>query len=311
VEKYLPEFKGQMVIAERDDEHMLLKKPRHPVLVREVLTHTSGLPFKSNIENPTLDVYPLATRVRSYAMLPLQTEPGTKYAYANAGINTVGRIVEVVSGMPIEKFLDERIFKPLGMKDTTFWPSKTQQERLAKAYRPKNDSLEECPINQLKYPLDDPARQPMPAGGLFSTAQDVCIFYQMLANNGICNGKRILSEKSVQQMTSDQSGEAHAHYGFGIGAYETGFTHGGAYGTNSGYDRKHRIINIFLVQQDGWAKDGKNILPLFQKTYKDIFGAPGANNGVQQTVGIPGQGLTPPVPAPEPKASPASRQPGS
>ena len=123
VENYLPEFKGQMVVAEKDGEHVLLKKPRHPITVKNILSHTSGLPHKSPIEQPTLDLFPLALRVQSYAMLPLEFEPDTKYQYSNAGINTVGRIIEVLSGMPYEEFLAQRIFKPLGMKDTTFWPS--------------------------------------------------------------------------------------------------------------------------------------------------------------------------------------------
>ncbi|MBI1839635.1 MAG: beta-lactamase family protein, partial [Verrucomicrobia bacterium] len=156
VEKYLPEFKGQMVAVEQDAEHVLLKKPRHPILVRNILSHTSGLPFKTAIEEPTLDLFPLALRVRSYAMTPLQFEPDSKYQYSNAGINTAGRIIEVVSGMPYEKFLETRIFNPLGMKDTTFWPTKSQIRRLAKAYKPnaKKDGLEEVPIGQLHYPLN-------------------------------------------------------------------------------------------------------------------------------------------------------------
>ena len=70
-------------------------------------------------------------------MTPLQFEPGTKYQYSNAGINTAGRIIEVVSGMPYEEFLDKRLFEPLGMKDTTFWPNEEQLKRLAKSYKPE------------------------------------------------------------------------------------------------------------------------------------------------------------------------------
>ena len=114
VEKYLPEFKGQMVVAERDKEHVLLRKPKHPITVRNVLSHTSGLPFASPIEKPTLDLFPLEYRVRSYAMLPLEFEPDSKNAYANAGINTAGRIIEVVSGMPYEKFLDQAAVQAAG-----------------------------------------------------------------------------------------------------------------------------------------------------------------------------------------------------
>jgi|GEM_PF-49998 len=275
VEKYLPEFKGQMLNVSEDQAKPVLKAPRHPILVREVLSHTSGLPFKSDIEEPTLDILSLEQRVKSYAKTPLLFEPGSKSKYANAGINTAGRIVEVVSGMKFEKFLDERIFKPLGMTDTTFYPSKSQIERLAKSYTPNEtkNGLNETPISQLKYPLDDPARRPMPAGGLFSTAHDLSIFYRMMANNGVFNGNRILSERAVKTMTSDQSGEAHSHYGFGFGTDGKSFTHGGAYGTNSRYDMERQMITIYLVQHAGWSGNGKDILHQFQVAATDAYGA--------------------------------------
>jgi CubicO group peptidase (beta-lactamase class C family) len=275
VEKYLPEFKGQQVNLSADPAHPQLQAPRHPILVREILSHTSGLPFKSAIEEPTLDVLPLAARVQSYAKEPLLFEPGTKSKYANAGLNTAGRIVEVVSGLSFEQFLDQRIFKPLGMTDTTFYPSKSQIERLAKSYKPNatKDGLEETTIGQLKYPLDDPERRPMPAGGLFSTAHDLSIFYRMMANNGVFHGTRILSEKSVKTMTSDQSGEANSHYGFGFGTDGKSFTHGGAYGTNSRFDIERKIITVFLVQHAGWSGNGKDMLHQFQKAALETYGA--------------------------------------
>ena len=174
VEKYLPEFEGQMTIAEQDDDHILLKKPSHPILVREILNHTSGLSFSSAIEKPTFDQFLLRDAVRSYAMTALHFEPGTKYQYSNAGTNTAGRIIEVVSGMPYEVFMDRRLFGPLGMDDTTFWPSEDQVRRLAKIYQSKADKtgLEEAILTQLSYPLNNPKRKPMPAGGLFATARD-------------------------------------------------------------------------------------------------------------------------------------------
>ena len=274
VEKYLPEFKGQQVEVGTDPAHPQLKAPNHAILVREVLSHTSGLPFKSEIEEPTLDLLSLEARVKSYAKLPLLFEPGTKSKYSNAGINTAGRIVEVVSGASFEKFLEERIFQPLGMSDTTFYPSKSQLERLAKSYKPNatKDNLEEITISQLKYPLDDTERRPMPAGGLFSTAKDLSLFYRMMANKGILNGKRILSEKAVQTMTSDQSGEANSHYGFGFGTDGKSFTHGGAYGTNSRFDLQRKVVTVFLVQHAGWSGNGKEILPEFQKAATEAYG---------------------------------------
>jgi CubicO group peptidase (beta-lactamase class C family) len=272
VEKYLPEFKGQMFVAEKDAEHVLLKKPRHPITVKNVLSHTSGLPFKSAIEQPTLDLYPLALRVQSYAMAPLEFEPDTKYQYSNAGINTAGRIIEVVGGMPYEQFLTDRIFKPLGMKDTTSFPSEEQLKRLAKSYKPnaRKDGLEETTIGQLKYPLNDPQRQPMPAGGFFSTATDISIFYRMIANGGTFEGKRILSEQAVKQMTSKQTGDLPTPYGFG---FSTGgkIGHGGAYNTNSSFDSAKGLITIFLVQHAGWVDEGKKIQPAFQKAATEAF----------------------------------------
>lgn len=93
--------------------------------------HTSGLPFKSVLEEPTLDATSIRDNARSYAMTPLLSEPGAKYLYSNAGINTAGRIIEVVSGKSFEQFLDERLFGPLGLVDTTFWPrSKSRGSRL-------------------------------------------------------------------------------------------------------------------------------------------------------------------------------------
>jgi len=276
VEKYLPEFKGQMVVAEQDQNHVLLKRPKHPITVKNVLSHTSGLRAISPVERPTLDLLPLRAAVKSYAMLPLLFEPDSKYQYSNAGINTAGRIIEVLSGMPYEEFLDKRLFGPLGMKDTTFWPNAEQLKRLAKSYKPSADKkgLEETTISQLKYPLDDRGRQPMPAGGLFSTALDQSIFYRMIAQGGVFAGRRYLSERAVKTMTSKQTGALPTPYGFGFSTGGGQIGHGGAYSTNSTYDTEHQLITIFLVQHAGWRSDeGKKILPAFQqaaiKAYKE------------------------------------------
>jgi CubicO group peptidase (beta-lactamase class C family) len=276
VEKYLPEFKGQMLAVEKDADHMLLRKPTHPITVKNVLSHTSGLPFSSPIEKPTLDLLPLSARVRSYAMLPLEFDPDSKYKYANAGLNTAGRIIEVVSGMLYQDFLEQRLFKPLGMKDTTFWPNEEQLSRLAKSYKANKDKsdIEETPISQLKYPLNDHTRQPMPAGGLFSTASDLARFCQMILNNGELDGKRYLSEAAVKQMTSRQTPEGlKQSYGFGWSANGNTIGHGGAYSTNMSIDTKLGLITIFMVQNAGWRSDeGKKIQPAFNKAAIDAFG---------------------------------------
>ncbi|HWA98157.1 MAG TPA: serine hydrolase domain-containing protein [Pirellulales bacterium] len=276
VEKHLPEFAGQWLIAEKDAAHELLKKPGHPITVRNVLSHTSGLPFKSGIEQPTLDLWPLRARVLSYAITPLEFDPDHDYKYSNAGINTAGRIIEVVSGMPYENFLDERLFRPLGMKDTTFWPSGEQLKRLAKAYKPNQtkDGLQETPIAQLQYPLDDRSRQPMPAGGLFATAHDLVRFYQMLAGGGSLDGKKYLSPKAVDALTHRQTPEGlKESYGLGfkVEAAQANFGHGGAYGTNSTYDRETGLITIYLIQHEGFLVDGKEALAAFKRAAAERF----------------------------------------
>jgi CubicO group peptidase (beta-lactamase class C family) len=274
VEKYLPEFKKQWLAADQDNDHLLLKKPSHPITVRNVLSHTSGLPFKSALEEPTLDLLPLAVAVRSYAMTPLDFDPDSSYRYSNAGINTAGRIIEVVSGMPYEDFLDERLFKPLGMKDTTFWPNEEQIGRLAKSYRPNADKsgLEEIKIGQLLYPLNDRRRQPMPAGGLFSTAQDVGRFCQMVLNGGVWEGKRYLSEAAVKEMTTRQTPTTlKENYGLGWATGGDSFGHGGAHATNMSIDPGRGLITVFMVQHAGSPDMGK-LNGAFTAAARDTFG---------------------------------------
>ena len=275
VEKYLPEFRGQMVVTEKDADHVLLRRPKHPITVRNVLSHTSGLPFKSAIEEPTLDRLPLADRVRSYAAAPLDFEPDSKYQYSNAGINAAARIIEVVTGTPFETFLDSRLLQPLGMKDTTFWPTPEQARRIAKSYKPGpgNRGLQETTIPQLHYPLTDRAeRFPMPAGGLFSTARDVARFYQMLLNGGQWEGKRYLSEAAVKELTRRQTPPGlKDSYGLGFAASPDGFGHGGAFSTNTTADTRRGLILVWLVQHAGFPGQGAKAQDAFRKAALDAF----------------------------------------
>ncbi len=165
VEKYLPEFHGQMVVLERKPDRVVLKKPAHPILVREILSHTSGLVGRSPLERE-LDVLPLKIGTITYGLSPLQFEPGTKYEYCNPGINTAGRLIEVVSGVPYEEFLQKRLFEPLGMKDTTFWPDEPQLKRLAKSYKPGPDKPgpRGDPDHPAHLPPDRPEAESVPRG---------------------------------------------------------------------------------------------------------------------------------------------------
>ena len=274
VEKHLPEFKDLWLAVEKDREHMVLKRPAHAITVRNILSHTSGMPHKSAMEQPTLDLLPLRVAVASYAMTPLQFEPGSKYQYSNAGINTAGRIIEVVSGIPYEEFMDKRLFAPLGMKDTTFWPDEPQIARLAKSYQVNaaKADLEEAKVSQLKYPLSDRNRHPMPAGGLFSTANDLARFCQMILSGGVFDGKRYVSAASIAQMTSKQTAESiKTEYGLGYTTGADEYGHSGAYGTKMAIDAKHGLITVFLVQDSGAHRTSDKARDAFEKAVHDHY----------------------------------------
>jgi CubicO group peptidase (beta-lactamase class C family) len=276
VEKYLPEFKGQKVAvslasaiaagpSDVVEPAARLEAAKHPITIREILSHTSGLPFSSKREPGALDLQPLSTAVENYAAEPLAFQPGQKYSYSNEGINTAGRIVEVVSGMPFELFLQERLFDPLDMNDTTFWPSGPQLGRLAKSYRRASAAgdLLEIPITQLTYPLDDRShRFPFPAGGLFSTGDDVARFCQLMLGDGVFRGRRYLSKESVRLMTSKETGDAvSTPYGLGWNIGEGYFEHAGAYKTDMEVDTKNGLILVLLVQRaDDWPEENRRKL---------------------------------------------------
>jgi CubicO group peptidase (beta-lactamase class C family) len=260
VEKYIPEFKD-IKVAVKEGDKTVLKKPFHPITVREVLSHTSGLPFRSKAEVPTIDVLPLKDAVISYTKEPLNSEPGTKYAYSNEGINVAGRIIEVASGMPYEEFLEKRLFGPLGMKDTTFWPNESQLKRLATSYKGGKDKkgVEATTVGALKYPLHERSnRYPCPGGGLFSTANDCGLFCQMLLNGGTFKGKKYLSEAAIKELSSKQTGNIpKTSYGLGFAVGDGNFGHGGAYNTNMTVDTKRGLVYVWMVQRaGGFANDG-------------------------------------------------------
>ena len=276
IEKYLPEFRGQMVVTEKDNEHVVLRKPKHPITVRETLNHTSGLPFKSAIEEPTLDGLSLSSAVRSYAMTPLLSEPGTVYRYSNAGINTAARLIEVVGKVKYEDFMQQKLFDPLGMKDTTFWPNEAQSLRVAKSYRPdaSKTNLTEFPISQLIYPLTDRGhRFPMPAGGLFSTAIDTSLFCRMLLNNGELDGKRYLSENAIRELSKRQTPPAiKESYGLGFSVSPDSYGHGGAQATNMEIRSGKGLVLVWMVQHGGFPGDGSKAQGAFKNWALDKFG---------------------------------------
>lgn len=270
VEKHLPEFKGQMMVATRSKEKdvVVLKKPARPITLRDLLTHTSGLPFYT----PGLsDIYTkrnrtLAESVLALGQTALEFEPGSRWAYCNSGIDTLGRVIEVVSGEGYESFLAKRIFEPLGMTDTTFAPNKEQLGRLAGLYESRDGKLVRAPDRLIGPGID--SKHPIPAGGLYSTGKDVARFYQMMLVGGKMDGKQIVSRDAIKVMTSTQTGALITGftdgmsfgYGFAVVKEPKGVTgmlspgsygHGGAFGTQSWADPKKDLFVVLLIQRVG------------------------------------------------------------
>ncbi|WP_286766111.1 MULTISPECIES: serine hydrolase domain-containing protein [Rhodopirellula] len=241
------------------------------ITIRHLMTHTSGmseLPRESAYTDPTLEIV-----AKRYAELPVMFEPGSQWRYSQTGINTAARIVEVVSGMTFDRFVEERICKPLGMADTTFYLSPEQHQRLTKTYRvvegdgAKPKRLEEDTISVLS---GDTAmnrnRFPAANGGLFSTADDYGKFCQMLLRDGRVGDEQLLSVSAVQQMRTICTGDLKPGFtpgnGWAIGccvirepqgvteAYTPGtFGHGGAHGTQVWIDPENEVAMILMVQR--------------------------------------------------------------
>jgi len=274
VTNYIPQLAKWMVVEEKDENHILLKRLVRPVTIRHVLSHTSGLTASSELQQVTGgDSTPLKARALSSVTGPLQWQPGDKYQYGNQGMNIAARIVEIVSGIPYEQFLQKRFFDPLGMNETTFWPSDAQTARLAGAYGPnkQKDGYARGGINFLTKPFDDRVhRFPEAAGGLFSTTHDVFRYGLMLANDGELDGKRYLSHAAMDELRKKQTGVTDVGYSLGYHLRNGMFGHDGAYGTDLSVNPKTGMVAIFMVQctsGDQWAARD-----LFLKTATQVYG---------------------------------------
>ncbi len=284
VEKHLPEFRSQWMIESQsaDGKSRTLKRPSRAITIRDLLTHTSGMsgapPEGAKEIYQRMDM-PLKDAVAIFSQQPLDFEPGAKWQYSNAGIATLGRIIEVVSDQSYEKFIEERIFRPLGMKDSFFFASPERLERIAMVYKIENGKLKRSGADILG---GDPAqyrrgaRYPAPEFGLYSTAHDLSLFYQMMLNGGTYNGKRIISKASVDVATQLHTGpiEPAGHSpGMGYGLAWTvvrdapgtlqsqsigTFGHGGAFGTQGWIDPKKDMVGVFLIQRSGGGDNSES-----------------------------------------------------
>ena len=261
VETYLPELRGLVVAEPQEDGTTLLRPTKTAPTLRQALSHTAGFRFITPYqETYGIDSLPVRRLMKTVAMTPLIAEPGTRYSYSNLGVDVAQAAVEAVVGKPFEDFVEERIFAPLEMTDTTFYPSAEQLERLATPYGWDAEAGRLKPIRFEQMPsLDDGSpRYAEGGGGLFSTAEDFVKFYQMLAGRGVgANGKRVLSEAAVETMTSKQTGAAvDAQYGFGLTVDDRTFGHGGALGTQ-GVVYRDGTVGVYLVAVGGTPKQGE------------------------------------------------------
>lgn len=278
VEKHLPEFRGMKVIAARDGGGpVVLKQPSRPVIVRDLMTHTSGMML-----NPPAGISELHGALHKslkevvyvISQQPLEFEPGTKWQYSNMGIATVARMVEVLGGMPLEKFLEARVFQPLGMRDSYIYPPKEKYHRMPTAYILKDGKPVKYtadPLGEGEMKFREGARYPLPEGGIYSTASDLYAFYQMMLNGGEYNGKRVLSRETVRVMTEVHTGDLRTNAsgnGWGLGWFVVkdpmgelallprgSYGHGGRYGTFCFLDPKHGMIGIFMIHREGGSEE--------------------------------------------------------
>jgi CubicO group peptidase (beta-lactamase class C family) len=283
VEKYLPEFHGLWVLQETTAQHRVLVPAARPITVRDLLTHTSGI-GEYVAYGPH---WTLAEMIKGVVREPLRFQPGSKWSYSTAGLDTVGRIVEVVAGVPFAEFMQRRLFGPLGMKDSSFWLTPEQEKRFATNYRrnPDTGKLEPATIYYMYVgAVTDRERPPLGGASLFSTAEDLAKFYQMLLNGGAVAGTRILKPESVAEMTRPQTGNLKAGFlpgaawglGFCLVEQPDGVTamlspgtfgHGGAHGTQSWADPRRGVIYIMMIQRAGLPNsDGSEMRRVFQET---------------------------------------------
>jgi CubicO group peptidase (beta-lactamase class C family) len=293
VAKYLPEFKDVKVWTGGAADAPQLEALKRPITIKHLLTHTSGLFYDFSGENPELiklwksaNLWTgpgLTNFITKLAMLPLKHQPGDAWTY---GVNqdVQGAVIERVTGKTFGAFLKERIFRPLGMKDTGFDVPPEKMSRLAKTYKhgPNGKFVEDQPIVET-WPE---AGRGIEAGGagLFSTAGDYVRFAQMLCNGGTLEGKRILGRKTVELMTANHlvtlpnNQAATRQKGFGLGVEVTtdlgqlsmpsSVGQFGWYGAATTYcqiDPKERLVAIAFAQH--FPYNEHNFFAAFQTGY--------------------------------------------
>jgi CubicO group peptidase (beta-lactamase class C family) len=282
ISKFLPEFKNSRVLVTPEDGSKPYTIPaKNEITIRDLLRHTSGLsyPWNAKIGQAYVDANvtsglvqydgTIADCVRGLGTVPLLFNPGEKWEYS-LGVDVLGRLVEVVSGMPLDTFFKSRILDPLGMKDTFFYVPDDKVGRIAAVYTYYDDKglarFPDAPIVEgsfsytADYPYHGPRKLFSGGAGLCSTAMDYARFCQMMLNGGKLGDVRILSRKSVELMSHDQLGSIDPQTGFGLGFGISGkaplkeigsvgeYNWGGFYYTSFIIDPKEDMIVISMMQ---------------------------------------------------------------
>ena len=280
VSKYLPEFKETTVAVPKDGGGYDVVKAKRPITIRDLLTHTAGIGYgegtaaeewkKAGIQGWYFADRnePIAATVSRMAALPNDAQPGEKWVYGYA-IDIVGAVIEKASGMPLDVYLRTNITAPLGMTDTAFYVPSDKKDRLTVVYsaKPTGGGLERAPnpgarVGQGAY-VEGPRKAFSGGAGFISTAGDYARFLQMMLNNGELDGKRLLSRKTVELMTTDHMGDVSFRpgQGFGLGfsvVKDVGlrgehgsvgeYGWGGAYHSTYWVDPKEQLIVVYLTQ---------------------------------------------------------------
>ena len=253
------------------------------ITIRQLLSHTSGMAELGQAE--VYSALNLEQAAERYSQVEMLFAPGSEWQYSQTGINTAGRIVEVVSGLSLDQFIEQRICGPLGMPDTTFYLSAAQLPRLAQSYRrSESGQLETADIFVLQgHAPTDTQRMPAANGGLFSTAADYGRFSRMLLNEGELDGTRILSAQAVKTMRTIVTGDLVTGFtpgnGWGIGCCvvrepqgvsETlspgSFGHGGANGTQAWIDPVKQRVYVLMTQRANFPNaDASDVRRQFQE----------------------------------------------
>ncbi|MDG1025227.1 MAG: serine hydrolase [Gammaproteobacteria bacterium] len=216
LEKHIPALAGMTVFVSEDSDGNFVTEPSgHPMTIRELVSHTGGLLYTPPLSGGPvataysaagindLPNYTLSESIPALGDIPLGYQPGTQWVYS-ISVDVQGYLVEVLSGQTFDQFLQQRIFDPLGMIDTSFFVAPEKADRLARQYFPANGSLSRVDDGSF---LEEP-KFFSGGGGLTSTASDYMKFAQMHLNGGELDGVRILSEEAVQIMRSNQLPDA-------------------------------------------------------------------------------------------------------